>query len=106
MIGLWDTRIPTEDEVPAVIDERERKRRKKTGEGNAEGGVPKRKAPVAVLKSHTGAVTKAVFETGKTERRGYSCGLDSTVRSWDVEAGVCTATMVSTLIYATALSDH
>lgn len=94
LIGVWDTRIPTEDEVPVTLDERERKRRKKSGDANASSNVPKRKAPLAVLKSHTGIVSSARFEGGDNAKTAYSCGLDSTIRSWDVEAGVCTGTMV------------
>ncbi|KAJ7285559.1 WD40-repeat-containing domain protein [Mycena rebaudengoi] len=86
LVGLWDTSIPTTDEVPepAVGD---RKKRRKT-----EGDKPKRKAPLTVLKSHTARVSGVVFND---ENTAYSCGFDSTVRSWDLEHGVCTNTITS-----------
>jgi ribosome biogenesis protein YTM1 len=56
----------------------------------------KRKAPIAVLKSHTARVSKALFATGLPGKgKAYSCGFDSTVRTWDVESGVCVNTFVS-----------
>jgi ribosome biogenesis protein len=58
---------------------------------------PKRKAPLTVLKSHTARVSKVIFgnESGSgTGSKAYSCGFDSTVRTWDVENGVCTHTIV------------
>lgn len=50
--------------------------------------------PAAVLKSHTARVSKAIFDS-TNPRSAYSCGWDSTVRSWDVESGVCVNTVVS-----------
>ena len=94
LIGLWDTAIPEADEVPP--DEAtagERKKRRRVAE-DGEGARPKRKAPVSVLKSHTARVSRAVFGKGEKGERAYSCGLDSTVRTWDVESGVCAGTIV------------
>lgn len=92
LIGVWDTTIPTKDEVP--VDQAEidgaRKRRKITDEGVK----PKRKAPISVFKSHTGRVSKVIFANGNS-KHAYSCGFDSTVRTWDVETGVCTNAVVS-----------
>jgi len=53
-----------------------------------------RKAPVLVLKSHTGRVTRALFAL-KDSTKAYSCGFDSTVRVWDTEAGVCVHTITA-----------
>ena len=50
--------------------------------------------PAAVLKSHSARVSKAIFDPTDS-KRAYSCGWDSTVRSWDVESGVCVNTVVS-----------
>lgn len=86
-IGLWDTTVPEEDEVEVEVVDR-RKRRKLGDEKQ-----PKRKAPLAVLKSHTARVSKAVFSQNGTT--AYSCGYDSTIRSWDVENGLCTNTIAS-----------
>jgi len=69
---------------------RRTKRRKVDGERAT------RKAPLLVLKSHTGRVSRAVFGTvgGGDGMTAYSCGFDSTVRMWDTEAGLCTQTIV------------
>ncbi|KAJ7600613.1 WD40-repeat-containing domain protein, partial [Mycena floridula] len=93
LIGLWDTKIPSQDEVPDVVLEGERKKRRKITE---DAEKPKRKAPLTVLKSHTDRVSRVIFgnkETGQGESTAYSCGFDSTVRTWDVENGVCTNTI-------------
>lgn len=91
LIGLWDTSIPSTDEVGTDLEnnETERKKRRKV---DAADSKPRRKAPINVLKSHTARVPKAVFGTGRT---AYSCGFDSTVRTWDTELGVSTDTIVS-----------
>lgn len=98
LLGVWDTAIPSADEVslPAGAEEPPAKKRRRAARGGAEGESerPRRKAPLAVLKSHTGRVTKAVF--GRDGRGAFSCGLDATVRAWDVEAGVCVHTAVRT----------
>jgi len=91
LIGLWESRIPGEDEIDVVEEQTDRRKRRKVGRRDSEPR-PKRKAPSSVLKSHTARVSKAAFSsTGKT---AFSCGFDSTVRSWDVENGVCTNTIV------------
>ena len=54
---------------------------------------PNPKAPTAVLKSHTARVSRVAFGRNNGAH-AYSCGLDSTVRTWDVENGVCTGTIV------------
>ncbi|KAJ7940911.1 WD40-repeat-containing domain protein [Mycena leptocephala] len=86
LIGLWDTLVPDDDEVPEPATGDRKKRRK------IEGNKPKRKAPLMVLKSHTARVSGAVFSDEKT---AYSCGFDSTVRAWDLEHGVCSHTITS-----------
>ncbi|KAI0072465.1 ribosome biogenesis protein YTM1 [Panus rudis PR-1116 ss-1] len=93
LIGVWDTIIPSSDEVP--IDEvqgGDRKKRRKVD--NAESANIRRKAPLNVLKSHTARVSKAIFSHVKGKQNtAYSAGFDSTVRVWDVENGVCTSTI-------------
>ncbi|EIN14717.1 ribosome biogenesis protein YTM1 [Punctularia strigosozonata HHB-11173 SS5] len=95
LIGVWDTTIPQKDEVPLdaihnTTGERNRKRRK-VADSAGEEAKPRRKAPTAVMKSHTARVSKAVWAPSGPV--AYSCGFDSTVRSWDVEMGVCTNTI-------------
>ncbi|KAG6856668.1 ribosome biogenesis protein ytm1 [Tephrocybe sp. NHM501043] len=91
LIGLWDTQIPENDEVPEPeVGERDRKKRRKVEENKK---VP-RKAPVDVLKSHVGKVSGVVFAQGQ-EKEAYSCGMDSTVRIWDTENGVSVHTITS-----------
>ncbi|KAJ7764493.1 WD40-repeat-containing domain protein [Mycena maculata] len=84
LVGLWDTLVPEDDEVPEPATG-DRKKRRKTQENK-----PKRKAPLTVLKSHTARVSSVVFDDGKT---AYSCAFDSTVRLWDLEHGICTNTI-------------
>jgi ribosome biogenesis protein YTM1 len=92
-IGVWDTQVSSSDDV--LLDPSEsidrNKRRKVTNDSER----AKRKAPVSVLESHTARVSKVVFgkDTGNS-RSAYSCGFDSTVRSWDIESGVCVDTIV------------
>ena len=93
LIGLWDTIVPASDEVP-LEESGERKKRRKVANGDGDGEVRiKRKAPLNVLKSHTARVSKAAF-VGQG-REAVSVGLDETVRTWDVENGVCVNTIVS-----------
>ncbi|KAI0700205.1 ribosome biogenesis protein YTM1 [Cytidiella melzeri] len=92
LIGFWNTILPANDEV-ALEDGQpsgERKKRRKI----AEDERPVRKAPLVVLKSHTGRVSKAVF-LSESSKEGVSAGFDSTVRSWDTENGVCTRTITA-----------
>ncbi|KAF8343088.1 ribosome biogenesis protein YTM1 [Cantharellus anzutake] len=101
LIGLWTLKIPEAHEVHApeqVIQTTSRKRRK-LGKGNgfdssdADSNVM-RKAPEMVLKSHTGRVSKALFDPlGRKE--AWSAGWDCTVRKWDVETGICLQTVTS-----------
>lgn len=89
LIGLWDTTIPPVDEVPEPsVDSGERRKRRKVTQTEK----PKRKAPTTVLKSHTARVSRVVFNG---DRSAVSAGFDSTVRTWDVENGICTNTIVS-----------
>ena len=109
LIGIWDTRIPEEDEVPFQASEHERSKKRRRTNGSTGSVAPTRKAPLAVLKSHTNRISDALFST-TDERVAYSCALDSTVRSWDVEAGVCTQTLpfadASFLALAQLTSPH
>ncbi|KAI5116666.1 hypothetical protein M0805_007838 [Coniferiporia weirii] len=99
LVGLWDTTVPASDEVPAPLtsgQEERRKRRRVAKDGAEDEGdeKPRRKAPLAVLKSHAGRVMDSAF--APTDRgRAFSCGLDSTVRSWDLESGVCVHTLTA-----------
>jgi ribosome biogenesis protein YTM1 len=95
LIGLWESRIPEEDEVDVVEVQTDRRKRRKVG-GHGSEPRPKRKAPSSVLKSHTARVSKAVFSS--TGKAAFSCGFDSTVRSWDIENGVCTNTIVGLIL--------
>ncbi|KAI8990745.1 ribosome biogenesis protein YTM1 [Trametes punicea] len=101
LIGLWDLSIPQSDEVPlddaAVSGESRKKRRKVAAEDDeaTPPARPKRKAPAAVLKSHTARVSRVAFGRGSAPRSAYSCGMDSTVRTWDIENGVCTSTITA-----------
>lgn len=93
LIASWDTSIPTEDEVPdPFVDSGERRKRRKVTQVDK----PKRKAPLLVMKSHTARVSRVVFGP-QNEKTAVSCGFDSTVRTWDVEMGLCTHTIVSVL---------
>lgn len=91
LIGLWDTVIPKTDEVPLEDSSIERKKRRKLDDNQV--SKPKRKAPTSVLKSHTARVSKAIFARND-DKIAVSAGFDSTVRTWDVENGVCTNTIV------------
>ncbi|KAG8876847.1 Meiotic recombination protein dmc1 [Tulasnella sp. 331] len=95
-IGVWTTEIPESDEVDEVVypsfDADRRKRRKVKKDENA----PVRKAPQSVMKSHTSRISSIQWSPVSSDASlAYSCGWDFTARSWDVEAGVCTATMTA-----------
>ena len=91
LVGLWDSRIPEEDEIDVIEVQTDRGKRRKVG-GRDNELRPKRKVPTSVLKSHTARVSQAVFSS--TGKIAFSCSFDSTVRSWDVENGVCANTIV------------
>ncbi|THV06661.1 WD40 repeat-like protein [Dendrothele bispora CBS 962.96] len=96
LIGLWDTSIPSSDEVPEPsITDRERKKRRKLNGDEKDVDKPKRKAPLMVLKSHTARVSRVVYGTEGDDKLAYSCGFDSTVRIWDVENGICSHTITA-----------
>lgn len=88
-IGIWDTTVPEKDEVPSVQTSSDGSRKRRKTEGSAQG---KRKGPIGVLKSHTARVSQVVWKDGDN---AVSCGFDSTVRTWDVERGISTETIVS-----------
>ncbi|KAF8914198.1 WD40-repeat-containing domain protein [Gymnopilus junonius] len=110
LIGLWDTFVPSEDEVPEpTLNERDRKKRRKLDSEN-DKQRPRKKAPLKVLKSHTGRVSKAIFAPTPLERttntksgKAYSCGFDSTVRVWDLDHGVCEHTIVKAFLNMTVI---
>ncbi|KAF5365985.1 hypothetical protein D9758_006678 [Tetrapyrgos nigripes] len=96
LIGLWDTSIPSSDEVPEPsITDRERKKRRRLHGGEKDAEKPKRKAPLMVLKSHTARVSRIVIGNEGNDNSAYSCGFDSTVRIWDVENGICSHTITA-----------
>ncbi|KAI0308141.1 WD40-repeat-containing domain protein [Multifurca ochricompacta] len=87
LIGLWSSSIPEIDEVPLeAIAAPERKKRRKV----QEDGSVKTKAPSAVLRSHTARVSAVKFSSADD---AVSCGFDSTIRTWDVERGLCSHTI-------------
>ncbi|OCH94645.1 WD40 repeat-like protein [Obba rivulosa] len=97
LIGIWDTEIPDTDEVPLEDvqgEGLERKKRRKVAE-TENAPRPKRKAPRGVLRSHTMRVSRVVFGRDNDGRTAYSCGFDSTVRTWDIENEVCTSTITA-----------
>jgi ribosome biogenesis protein YTM1 len=98
LIGVWDTSIPTHDEVADPNTQESKKKRKVVRESQA-----KRKAPIGVLKSHTARVSKVVFGNTNDAGNAYSCGMDSTIRVWDVENGLCTRTIVSKFVFRCSL---
>ncbi len=82
--------FPSADEVPEpVLNEREREKRRCIENSTSTC----RKAPLLVLKSHIGRVSKALF--GCEDGKAASYGFDSTVRLWNTERGVCEHTIVS-----------
>ncbi|KDQ15284.1 hypothetical protein BOTBODRAFT_31942 [Botryobasidium botryosum FD-172 SS1] len=98
LIGLWTTDVPSSHEIPidSVLlpstDLGPRKRRKLASQPTSVDDV-KRKAPSAVLKSHTARVSKAIWSSVESQKeKAWSCGWDCTWRSWDVEIGVCSGT--------------
>ncbi|KAK7436532.1 ribosome biogenesis protein ytm1 [Stygiomarasmius scandens] len=96
LIGLWDTSIPSSDEVPEPsITDRERKKRRKLNGGEKDADKLKRKAPLMVLKSHTARVSRVIYGKESSANSAYSCGFDSTVRIWDVENGLCSHTITA-----------
>ncbi|KAH7921924.1 ribosome biogenesis protein YTM1 [Leucogyrophana mollusca] len=98
LIGLWDTNIPDNDDpvplslLPDSHSDQPKKKRKVTASTDA-----KRKVPLSIFKSHTNRVSKALFspDSGNGNGKAYSCGFDSTVRTWDVEMGVCVDTITA-----------
>lgn len=90
LIGLWSTNIPETDEVPLdAVAGPERKKRRKVQDGDS----VKTKAPSMVLRSHTARVSAVKSSDGGD---AVSCGFDSTIRTWDVERGLCAHTIVRT----------
>ncbi|EIW79492.1 WD40 repeat-like protein [Coniophora puteana RWD-64-598 SS2] len=104
LIGVWDTRIPPSDEVPDDAPDGERKKRRKLAKSGEEEKVV-RKVPTAVLKSHTNRVSAAAFLPGSNEKAA-SVGFDATVRTWDVENGLCTHTITAPEKPFLALAMH
>ncbi|KAH9081717.1 WD40 repeat-like protein [Lactarius deliciosus] len=97
LIGLWSTSIPEADEVPLdAIAGPERKKRRKV----QDGGSVKTKAPSAVLRSHTARVS--AVKSPSSGGDAVSCGFDSTIRTWDVERGLCAHTIRTTALAASA----
>ncbi|KAI9512512.1 WD40 repeat-like protein [Russula earlei] len=94
LVGLWSTSVPEADQVPLEsIAAPERKKRRKVQQEGGGSAAAKTKAPSAVLRSHTARVSAVGFSSG--EGGAVSCGLDSTVRTWDVERGLCSHTITA-----------
>lgn len=91
LLGVWDTIVPGLDEVPAdPTPARQKKRRRLAANGDVN---VRRKAPLAVLRSHTARVSRALFTAGGAQ--AVSAGFDASVRVWDIENEVCTHTVAS-----------
>ncbi|KAH7337386.1 ribosome biogenesis protein YTM1 [Rhizoctonia solani] len=90
LVGIWSTTIPEQDEVPEAEEVLGRRKRRKV-QDQSPSAV--RKGPTSVLKSHVARVSKAIFDSLNDSKKAYSCGWDNTVRSWDVESGVCLNTV-------------
>jgi len=92
LVGLWSTNIPETDEVAldSIASAPERKKRRRV---QAEDGSVKTKAPSAVLRSHAARVSAVEFSSSGGGGSAVSCGFDSTVRTWDVERGLCSHTI-------------
>ena len=103
LIGVWESLIPEDDEVDVVELQTDRRKRRKVG-GRDNEPRPKRKAPSSVLKSHTARVSQVAFSS--TGKAVFSCGFDSTVRSWDVENGVCINTIVGLMFSSVPCTLH
>jgi ribosome biogenesis protein len=86
ILGLWNTEVPSNNEVEIEYDGYDSKRRRTVHKD------VKRKAPEAILKSHTDRISKAVFSSDG--KQAYSCSFDSTIRAWDIENAVCIQTIV------------
>lgn len=92
VIGIWNTSVPESDEVPLeeVIETRKKRRKVATEEEER----PVRKGPEEVMKSHTNRIMRALFSPlPSSNNLVYSCGLDSTIRTWDTSSALCTSTM-------------
>ncbi|KAH7908982.1 ribosome biogenesis protein YTM1 [Hygrophoropsis aurantiaca] len=104
LVGFWDTQVPDQDDgIPASLlgngedaSSQPKKKRRVAADITGETKL-RRKAPLTVFKSHTNRVSKALFgaENGSGNGKAYSCGFDSTVRTWDVEMGVCVDTITA-----------
>ncbi|KAL5478615.1 YTM1_2 [Sanghuangporus weigelae] len=89
LIGVWDTHIPPSDEVDLPsVDEGKNRKRRRIANGGDDTASPKRKTPLSVLKSHTSRVAAALFSS-TDEKQAYSASLDSSIRKWDIEVGIC-----------------
>ncbi|KAL5497699.1 YTM1_1 [Sanghuangporus vaninii] len=88
LIGVWDTRLPSFDEVAlSSADEAKSRKRRRVADGD-DTASSKRKAPLSVLKAHTSRITAALFSP-TDEKQAYSASLDSSIRKWDIEVGIC-----------------
>lgn len=101
LIGVWNADIPDSDELLENVDEESDRRKRR----RVEGPKPRIKAPLGVLKSHTNRVSKAVFAPS-SQTKAYSGGLDSTVRIWDTERGICERTIVSANLLSHVVRSH
>ncbi|KAI9064928.1 WD40 repeat-like protein [Trametes sanguinea] len=115
LIGLFDLNIPETDEVPldaadSAGENRKKRRKIATEDGEAAQPRPKRKAPAAVLKSHTARVSRVVFGRGAdtaankpfldlalsvSGNSALAASTDRTVSQYDLRAASSSATTPS-----------
>ena len=99
LVGLLGHDYSHHGRSPSWPSRNQWSRQKETKEGRGWAAKAKRKAPVTVFKGHTARVSKVVFAKEET-KVAYSCGFDSTLRTWDVENGICTNTIVSVIYFS------
>ncbi|BGP39129.1 ribosome bioproteinsis protein ytm1 [Rhodotorula kratochvilovae] len=88
LIGLWDlTPGANEGEVELEGADRKKKRRRQST-------TVVNKSPSAVLRGHTGKISRAVFDRSDMTK-AYSAGWDHSVRSWDLSVGEETSSKTS-----------
>ncbi|CAO3657977.1 unnamed protein product [Umbelopsis ramanniana] len=81
-VKVWDVKDPSEEESIAVLDPKNKKRRKTDSTENH-----KAKTFCQTLNGHVGPVTSVIFDN-KDSNIVYTGGWDHSIRSWDVEQQV------------------
>ncbi|GAA5894528.1 hypothetical protein JCM8208_006265 [Rhodotorula glutinis] len=88
LIGLWDL-TPGVNEGEADLEGADRKKKRRR-----QSTTIVNKAPSAVLRGHTGKISRALFDRSDVTK-AYSAGWDHTVRSWDLSVGEETSSKTS-----------